>query len=151
MVIRMPLTMMDWVRLKAESFTGLVMEEWNRYLCEFLHDQDVVAKGSVPSHTEKITQLPNLLTHSSPKEAPIEVWGLRKGAHLANAWFIDDLSIIDQNKLKMAVYRLRDEMANTEEGRNHKISAAGKSLSSPNHGACAMVYGHQNEKPLTGR
>ena len=76
--------MMDWVRLKAESFTGLVMEEWNRYLCEFLHDQDVVAKGSVPSHTEKITQLPNLLTHSSPKEAPIEVWGLRKGAHLAD-------------------------------------------------------------------
>ena len=49
-----------------------------------------------PSHTEKIAQLPNLLTHSSPKDAPIEVWGLRGWSqHLADAWFTDDLSTID--------------------------------------------------------
>ena len=73
------------------------MENWCLY--EFLHDQDVVAKGSVPSHTEKITQLPNLLTHSSPKEAPIEVWGLREWSqHLTNAWFTDGSSTTDETK-----------------------------------------------------
>lgn len=100
MVIRMPLTMMDWVRLKAESFTGLVMEEWNRYLCEFLHDQDVVAKGSVPSHTKEIAQLviSKTLT-TSPEEAPVELWGPTEWSqHLANAWFSDGSSTTDETK-----------------------------------------------------
>ena len=96
----MPLTMMDWVRLKAESFTGLVMEEWNRYLCEFLHDQDVVAKGSVPSHTKEIAQLviSKTLT-TSPEEAPVELWGPTEWSqHLANAWFSDGSSTTDETK-----------------------------------------------------
>lgn len=56
--------MMGWIHLKAESFTDLVMEgkvlQWNWYLSEFLCDQDVVAKGSVPFYMEEIAQLPVL-------------------------------------------------------------------------------------------
>lgn len=83
MVIKVPFTMMDWIHSQTESFTGLTMEGkvlwWKWYLSEFLHNQDVSAKGSVPSCTEEIAQLPitpipKPLTPSL-KEAPIGLWG----------------------------------------------------------------------------
>ena len=64
MVIRAPLTMMNWISSKAESSSGLLMEgkilEWCGL--EFLHEQTVVANGSVAFCIEDISQLPKLLT-----------------------------------------------------------------------------------------
>lgn len=62
LVIRASVIMMGWVCSKAESFVGLTMEgkvlQWKWDLSEFHCDQNVIAKGSVPSQNEVIAQLP---------------------------------------------------------------------------------------------
>lgn len=54
--------MRNWIHSNAEPFTGLVMEgkviTVERYLSEFLHNQDVV----VPSALSKELKLPKLHT-----------------------------------------------------------------------------------------
>lgn len=57
MVIRVPLMMVDYTILPRCSHERKVLQ-WNWYLFEFLCDQDMVVKGSVPSHTEEMAQLP---------------------------------------------------------------------------------------------
>jgi hypothetical protein len=70
-VIRALLTMMDWIQLKAEPFAGFVVEgkllQWNWHLSKFLHNQNVGAKGSMPSYIEETA------LHSS-NETSIELW-----------------------------------------------------------------------------
>lgn len=95
-------TATDRICSKAESFTGLAMDgkllQWIWYLHEFLHDQDMVAKGSVPSHTEEIALLPPWLT-TPPKEAPTELWVLTGWSqHLANTHLLTVLQPTDGTK-----------------------------------------------------
>lgn len=88
----------------------------------------MVAKGPVPSHTKKTAQFPNLLTSCSPKEAPVEVWGLREWSqHVANAWFTDDLSTTDGAKAngKWQPIDSGNGMAITEEGITSQCSTVG--------------------------
>lgn len=73
--------------------------------------------------TEEIAQLPIIPfpkpLPSPPKEAPVEVWGLREWSqHLANAWFTDDLSTTDGTKAngKWQPVDSGNGMAITEEG-----------------------------------
>lgn len=67
--------------------------QWNWYLPEVFCDQDVVAKGSIPSHTEEtahlpVTHIPKLHTHP-PKKAPLHSADQLNGhSILDNAWFI---------------------------------------------------------------
>lgn len=88
MILRAPLTMTDWIHSKAETFLGLAMKE-KCYLPEFLHDQEMVAKGSVTFRTEEIAQLTIIQTSPLPKplttpqkEALIELWGPTEWSHI---------------------------------------------------------------------
>lgn len=83
LVLNAFLIMMNWVCSKVESFVGLIMEgkvfQWKWNLSEFLCDQNVVAKESVPSPTEKIAQLPIIPIPKplpSPQTGSIAPWGL---------------------------------------------------------------------------
>ena len=78
MVIRMLLTMVDYAVLPRSSPERKVLQ-WNWYLFEFLCDQDMVAKRSVPSHTEEIVQL-----SVTPIPKPLMV-AYRLGDGMANA------------------------------------------------------------------
>lgn len=152
-------TMMDWIHSQTESPTGLAMEgkvlQWKWYLSEFLHNQDVAAKGSVPSHTEEIAQLPITPIPKPTQKRHLLDCGNQWSQQLANTWFTDGSSAPDRTKTrwKATAYRLRDG-TDTYWGRNHKASAThwsnsstgyktrkakGKSTYSPKHGLCAMV------------
>ena len=60
----------DWTAYRLDLFKGRVLHRLGHgrkgltlgLVYEFLHDQDMVAKGSVPSHTEEIAQLSIWLT-----------------------------------------------------------------------------------------
>ena len=91
----------DWTACRLDLFKGRVLHRLGHgrkglilgLVYEFLHDQDMVAKGSVPSHTEEIAQLSKLLTSLPPKKAPIELWELMEWSqHSGNAWFTDGSS-----------------------------------------------------------
>lgn len=106
LMIRVPLAMMDRICLKSQSFFDLAIEErylqWNWCLSKFLLYQDVAAKGSVPSHSDKRVQLailliPKPITYPS-KEIPIELCSPMEWSHLAKAWFTDGSSTTDETK-----------------------------------------------------
>lgn len=114
MVIKVPFTMMDWIHSQTESLTGLTMEgkvlQWKWYLSEFLHNQDVAAKGSVPSRTEEIAQLPITPIPKPTQKMHLLDCGDQWSQPLANTWFTDGSSAPDRTKTrrKATAYRLRD-------------------------------------------